>query len=788
MEALVASISQLLQTLDKEYRAGKLEEDRTSAALNDLHSLLRTIDSFVEKEVSVHFLKLLFTKNQRIARIEAFHQRISTSVASFQIAALLDIREWQMRNDGAKKIDQQALDARLLQLENNHQQLMETLHTYQHDVMEMMVSLKRRLDHHSDGAQEQHFFSHTLQYLTTVSGHQVEIKHWMITSYEVEFGLPIGSGGFGEVFKGTWNKTQVALKVLKTKAGVTPSSTSLRHEIAIWSLLRHPSILQFLGANEFDDKPFIVMPYLKNGNAREYIQRHPECDRLQILYHISLGLIHLHFHNVVHGDLKALNVLIDDAENAVICDFGLAHIKADVISRAVGVVGQGESLVGSRNWMAPERLLGESPKKPSDIYSFGMTIYEIFTDRTPLRHIDFDDFRDLVGYGNVRPERPKNEDAPHLSDAMWELMEECWAKDPKHRPIANTVCDTISIQRDIVAPYTRPIPNPPPPPPPHDLTVRPNNHRTPSSPSTLTIQGGLNSSINCATFSFDGEYIASGAAGGHTQVWNARQGNPEKSPTTKGTYTTINCVAFSPHGPRIAVGYSDGAFRMFNSVTGKVISSFARDSTSVWSVCFAPDSFDCALGDDKGWIEIWNSKSGTARRTIRGDTERITSLAFNRAGARLASGSLNWTIKIWDLSTGRLAVEPLRGLQDFITFVAFSFDGTTIVGLSRNGGVCIWRTDNGSRATVPITGQKISPVVFTPNSSSSAISPNGKWIASVESGDPTVVLIIDSTTGAVVSNFEGHTGSVRTLSFSPDSKRVLSASEDKTIKVHILNA
>ena len=58
-----------------------------------------------------------------------------------------------------------------------------------------MVSLKRRLDHHSDGAQERHFFSHTLRYLTTVSGRQVEIKHWMITSYEVEFGPLIGSGG-----------------------------------------------------------------------------------------------------------------------------------------------------------------------------------------------------------------------------------------------------------------------------------------------------------------------------------------------------------------------------------------------------------------------------------------------------------------------------------------------------------------------------------------------------------------------------------------------------------------
>ena len=66
---------------------------------------------------------------------------------------------------------------------------------HQSNVMAMMVSLQRRLDHHVDGDQEQKFFSHALQYLTTSSGRQVEIQDWMITSYEVEFGPQIGSGG-----------------------------------------------------------------------------------------------------------------------------------------------------------------------------------------------------------------------------------------------------------------------------------------------------------------------------------------------------------------------------------------------------------------------------------------------------------------------------------------------------------------------------------------------------------------------------------------------------------------
>jgi len=174
----------------------------------------------------------------------------------------------------------------------------------------MIVSLQRRLDLRSDDDRELQFFSHVLRYLTTSSGIRVELQSWMITSYEVEFGSKIGSGGFGQVFVGTWNNTQVALKVLATDAGITPSSMSIRQEIETWSMLKHTHILQFLGANEFDNRPFIVMPYMKNGNARNYAQANPDCNRLQILHHISLGLVYLHSQKVVHGDLKAVYIIL----------------------------------------------------------------------------------------------------------------------------------------------------------------------------------------------------------------------------------------------------------------------------------------------------------------------------------------------------------------------------------------------------------------------------------------------------------------------------------------------
>jgi len=77
-----------------------------------------------------------------------------------------------------------------------------------------------------------------------------------------------------------------------------------------------------------------------------------------------------------------LNVLIDDSTKAVLCDFGLSRVKADTASYTVRANEGSINIVGSRYWMAPEQLTGGQPKKPWDVYAFGMTIFEV--GRVPL--------------------------------------------------------------------------------------------------------------------------------------------------------------------------------------------------------------------------------------------------------------------------------------------------------------------------------------------------------------------------------------------------------------------
>ncbi|KAJ7435281.1 kinase-like protein, partial [Mycena latifolia] len=209
----------------------------------------------------------------------------------------------------------------------------------------------------------------------------------------------------------------------------------------IWSTLRHPNILQFLGANTLDDKPFIVMPYVPS-NARQFLKQQPTFDPVYILRDISLGLQYLHSRKICHGDIKGINILVEDSGRSLLCDFGLSRVKAD-ITTSTAQVGN-TTMAGSRNWMAPELLAGSMPKMASDIYAFGMTMYELYTDETPLASVAHTDFIELVFRLRVRPTRPDIDDVPRLTDPLWNLAEQCWTHSAKERPTAGQIHDMIA--------------------------------------------------------------------------------------------------------------------------------------------------------------------------------------------------------------------------------------------------------------------------------------------------------------------------------------------------------
>ncbi|KAJ7613100.1 kinase-like domain-containing protein [Roridomyces roridus] len=441
---LSSSVTDLLTTLNSELIESRLLPDRCTKALADLETLLRDIHRFIETEQDTGFLKLLLQQDARSAKVESFYRRIGMATAAFQIVSLRSVQMMLAESKSAQTRDTEVLHAYLSTLEKNHTKLFRTLEINQNNTIAMMVSIQKQLNKQSVNRAEQQFYTHALEYLTSRSGKQVKVEDWMIASFEVEYDVEeqIGAGGFGTVYRGAWNRTEVAIKVLHNEVGMKPSSAALRAEIDIWSTLRHPNIVQFLGANTMDDKPFIVMPYFPY-NAKEYLRAQPTTfEPLYILRDISLGLEYLHSRKICHGDLKGINVLVENSGRALLCDFGLARLKADTSART-GSSEPAQMVHGSRNWMAPELFGGFRHRPSSDVYAFGMTVYELYTGDIPLFSVPYADLVDLVVRRGARPQRPHPDDGRVIPDELWELTEQCWASDPQQRPAVTRIHDTI---------------------------------------------------------------------------------------------------------------------------------------------------------------------------------------------------------------------------------------------------------------------------------------------------------------------------------------------------------
>ncbi|QRV83777.1 kinase domain protein [Ceratobasidium sp. AG-Ba] len=185
---------------------------------------------------------------------------------------------------------------------------------------------------------------------------------------------PVAQGGYCDIFKMTIMPDQ-ALVALKVRRVLTPEGANdlkdAARELHTWSKCEHPNVMKLLGFTKFRNRIAIVCPWMEYGHLRNYLSRRPEANRSQLSTQICEGLVYLHEHGIVHGDLKGDNVLVSNHGVPVLTDFGNATLKDRTLMFS-GTTGNNAMTI---RWAAPELLRGETGHTTkADVYGLGMTI------------------------------------------------------------------------------------------------------------------------------------------------------------------------------------------------------------------------------------------------------------------------------------------------------------------------------------------------------------------------------------------------------------------------------
>jgi tetratricopeptide (TPR) repeat protein len=236
----------------------------------------------------------------------------------------------------------------------------------------------------------------------------------------------LGRGGMGIVYKAedTVLDRIVAFKVLPESFKENPQALkNFLREAKSAAQLNHPNIVTVYDAGEQDGDFYIAMEYVDGNTLKDIIKRRGKIAPKGILHVVSQlceGLAFAHEKKIVHRDVKNANAMWTRDRMAKIMDFGLAKVVEEVRNHTTGVSG-------TPYYMSPEQTLGKNVDHRSDLYSLGVSIFEMATGTLPFTEGN-------LPYHHVHTEPPRPQDVePGLPDPIARVIERCLRKDPGER-------------------------------------------------------------------------------------------------------------------------------------------------------------------------------------------------------------------------------------------------------------------------------------------------------------------------------------------------------------------
>eukprot|EP00727_Mastigamoeba_balamuthi_P008187 m51a1_g399 putative serine threonine kinase (1307) ;mRNA; r:712954-718306 len=278
---------------------------------------------------------------------------------------------------------------------------------------------------------------------------------YAVNPEELEIGRELGQGSYGAVFQAQWRGTEVAAKVVPMRRNEELDEEKLLQEVTVMKSLRHPNLLLFMCYAKTSEALTIVTEFMPRGSLLDVLADRAVALgtglKLSILSDIAAGMAYLHGSSppIVHCDLKSSNILMTASMQAKVSDFGLTVITH---KHSSGTATQSdESVLGSLLWTAPEIISRGVFSTKSDVYAFGIMVWETVTRELPYRDMNPVLVSALVADKGSRPEvGPAFDRVQPLRD----LMELCWDASPEVRPEFSDIIGSLGratqLLRDLI--------------------------------------------------------------------------------------------------------------------------------------------------------------------------------------------------------------------------------------------------------------------------------------------------------------------------------------------------
>ncbi len=643
---------------------------------------------------------------------------------------------------------------------------------------------------------------------------------FIIPNNQIEYGQKLGEGGFGIVYKGIWNYVDVAVKKLMMELSESVMQ-EFEKEVEVHSKLRNPYIVQIFGITETYG---MVMEYMSRGSLRNVLEKNLREEfswtmRNKIAMDMLIGLSYLHQKQIIHRDLKSLNVLLDDQYKAKLADFGLAKVRSEISSRHSAQSGGAK---GTTQWMAPEIFSSLNPEytTKTDIFSYGIVLWELAAHEYPYKNANPNVVPVLVMQG-LRETFPLGTPPGYA-----QLAQQCWDGSPDKRPTVDEAIRHLKSMNEGSNEKTTPtsssssspvnsnhqstsspsympnthqptssssyIPNtnqltppsympntnqqgsPSPYIPNTNQSISPSSLKLPPLPKQLQKPSTINNSSVIQTPQpkpippqFPTPQLSSHQPTLDKIILSINPSSIKEIATLKGHSDRVHCLAQLFDGT-LASGSNDRTIKLWDPKTGNCLQTLEGHTNSVYCLTQLVNG-TLASGSEDNTIKLWDPKKGKCLRTLQGHTNLVYCLTQLSDGT-LASGSWDKTIKLWDLKKGKCLQTLKEGHTNAVFCLTQLSDGTLASG-SSDKTIKLWDPKSGN--CLRTLEEHIDTVSCLAKLSDGTLASGSE--------DKTIKLW-DPKSGNCLLTLEGHTDYVSCLTQLSDDTLV-SGSWNKTIKL-----